>query len=121
MNRKSVGDVGEEIARNFLKKKGYRIREKNFHCREGEIDLVAEIKNSLVFIEVRTKTTGEFGGPEESVTATKKDKLVKSALKYLVTHKNLPQTWRIDFIGIELDDNYRANRVNHIENAITDR
>ena len=50
MNRKELGDIGEKLAKNFLKKKGYRIRETNFRCREGQIDIVAERKSCLVFV-----------------------------------------------------------------------
>ena len=118
MNRKEVGAIGEKLARNFLKKKGYRIHETNFRCREGEIDIVAERKDYLVFIEVRTKTSSNFGNPEESVTYTKKEKVVASALAYLNSHQNLPPQWRIDFVAIELDQEGKATRIEIIENAI---
>ena len=118
MNRKEVGAIGEKLARNFLKKKGYRIHETNFRCREGEIDIVAERKDYLVFIEVRTKTSSNFGNPEESVTYTKKEKVVASALAYLNSHQNLPPQWRIDFVAIELNQEGKATRIEIIENAI---
>ena len=72
MKRKELGNIGEKLAKNFLKRKGYRIRETNFRCREGEIDIVAEQKDYLVFIEVRTKASFSFGKPEESITYAKK-------------------------------------------------
>ena len=119
MKRKELGDIGEELAKKFLKKKGYRIRETNYRCREGEIDIIAEKKDYLVFIEVRTKTSSGFGSPEESVTSAKKDKLITSALIYMSSHKNLPSSWRIDFVGIELGENDKATRIELIENAIS--
>ncbi len=118
MKQKEVGATGEKLARGFLKKKGYRIRETNFRCREGEIDIVAERKGYLVFVEVRTKTGSSFGSPEESVTAAKKEKLIATALSYLDSHQNLPDNWRIDFVGVELDQNGRATRIELIENAV---
>jgi len=118
MKRKELGAVGEKLARNFLKKKGYRIRQTNFRCREGQIDIVAERKGCLVFVEVRTKTGSSFGSPEESVTAAKKEKLIATALSYLDSHQNLPDNWRIDFVGVELDQNGRATRIELIENAV---
>jgi len=118
MKHKEVGATGEKLARNFLKKKGYRIRQTNFRCREGEIDIVAERKGYLVFVEVRTKTGSSFGSPEESVTAAKKEKLVATALSYLDSHRDLPDNWRIDFVGVELDQNGRATRIELIENAV---
>ena len=119
MKRKELGAAGEKLARNFLKKKGYRIRETNFRCREGEIDIIAERKGYLVFVEVRTKTSSGFGSPEESVTFAKKEKLIASALAYLNSHKNVPDNWRIDFVGIELDENSKATRIELIENAVS--
>ena len=119
MKRKELGDIGEELARKFLKKKGYRIRETNFRCREGEIDIIAEQKDYLVFIEVRTKTSSSFGSPEESVTFAKKEKLIASALAYMSSHKDLPDNWRIDFVGIELDQKGKSTRIELIQNAVS--
>ena len=119
MKRKELGAVGENLARDFLKKKGYRIRETNFRCREGETDIVAERKGYLVFVEVRTKTSSGFGSPEESVTFAKKEKLIATALSYLNSHQNLPDNWRIDFVGVELDENGKASRIELIENAVS--
>lgn len=118
MSKKSVGEFGEKIARNLLEKKGYKIIEKNYRCKEGEIDIIAEIKKSLVFVEVRTKSSDKFGSPEESITSNKKEKIVNSVFNYLNYHNNLYQTWRIDFIGIELTGDGKVKRLNHIENAI---
>jgi putative endonuclease len=120
MNRKDTGILGEKLAKQFLKKKGYRIREQNFKCKYGEIDIIAEKKGYLVFVEVRTKRTKEFGSPEESVTPTKKQKLINLAFSYINEHENLPSLWRIDFVGVELDQKDKATRIEIIENAITD-
>jgi putative endonuclease len=119
MNRKELGDIGEKLARDFLKKKGYKIRETNFRCREGEIDIIARKKDCLVFVEVRTKTGTDFGSPEESVTIAKKERLIASALAYLNSHKDLPKSWRIDFIAVELDQKGKASRIELIENALS--
>ncbi|HAV10070.1 MAG TPA: YraN family protein [Dehalococcoidia bacterium] len=118
MNRKETGDRGEKAAQSFLKKKGYRIREINWRCREGEIDIVAEKRGCLVFIEVRTKTGDDFGSPEESVTAAKKAKLTATALSYVSSHSDVPESWRIDFIGIDLDARGQPTRIEQIENAV---
>jgi putative endonuclease len=118
MDRQKVGKLGEEAARKFLKKRGYRIRETGFRCRHGEIDIVAQKKDYLVFVEVRTKTNLEFGTPEESITQAKKEKLIASALTYTSTYENLPSLWRIDVVAIELDDKGKTKRIELIENAI---
>jgi len=118
MNRQEVGKIGEKMAQKFLKKRGYRVREINFHCRGGEIDIVAQQRDCLVFIEVRTKRSLDFGTPEESITQAKKEKLIALALTYIDTHQNLPSLWRIDVVAIEVDDKGKAKRIELIENAI---
>lgn len=118
MNRQEVGKLGEKAAQKFLKKKGYRIRETGFRCRRGEIDIIAQKKDWLVFVEVRTKSNLDFGTPEESITQAKKEKLIASALTYTNTHQNLPSSWRIDVVAIELDDKGKTERIHLIESAI---
>ncbi|MFC1905671.1 YraN family protein [Chloroflexota bacterium] len=118
MKRQDVGALGEKIARDFLKKKGYHIRETNFRCQYGEIDIITDRKGVLIFVEVRTKTTIDFGSPEESITYAKKEKLIASALTYINTHRNLPISWRIDFVAVELDQRCKASRIELFENAV---
>ena len=118
MKRRDTGILGEKLARDFLKKRGYRILEANYHCHEGEIDLVARHKDYLVFVEVRTKRSREFGTPEESITPTKKERLRAVASHYQQTHNNLPQLWRIDVVAVELDQRGKPLRMELIENAV---
>ena len=118
MNRREIGLTGEKLAKSFLKKKGYKIYETNFRCSQGEIDIVARCKDYLVFIEVRTKTNTDFGIPEESITLAKKQKIVKTALTYINSHKNLPVFWRVDFVAVEIDQNGKVGRLTLIENII---
>jgi putative endonuclease len=118
MNRQEVGKLGEKVAQKFLKKRGYRIHEVSFRCPQGEIDIIAQQKDYLVFVEVRTKSSLDFGTPEESITQSKKKKLIASALTYANTHQNLPSLWRIDVVAIELDDKGQTRRIELIENAI---
>jgi len=118
MDRQEVGKLGEKEARKFLKKRGYRIRETGFRCRHGEIDIIAQKKDYLVFVEVRTKSSLDFGTPEESITQSKKKKLIALALTYTSTHQNLPPLWRIDVVAIELDDKGKPRRIELIENAV---
>jgi putative endonuclease len=118
MNRQEVGRLGEKAARKFLKRRGYRIRETGFRCPHGEIDIIARQKDCLVFVEVRTKSSLDFGTPEESITQAKKKKLIASALTYIGTHQKLPSLWRVDVVAIELDDKGKTKRIELIENAI---
>ncbi|MBI4284231.1 MAG: YraN family protein [Chloroflexi bacterium] len=120
VKRKDTGILGEKLAKDFLKKRGYRILETNYRCPHGEIDIVARHKDSLVFIEVRTKTSLEFGSPEESITSTKKARMRATALYYQQTHDGLPQSWRIDLVAVELNQQGKPSRVELIENAVGD-
>jgi len=117
-SRKELGDLGEKLALEHLRKRGYKIRETNFRCRQGEIDIIAQQKGCLVFVEVRTRTGAGFGTPEESVTAAKKEKLVSLALAYLQTHRNLPSSWRFDVVAVELDQAGQVSRIELIQDAI---
>lgn len=118
MKRRETGNLGEKLAQDFIKKRGYRILETNYRCPEGEIDIVARHKDSLVFIEVRTKTSREFGSPEESITSAKREKIRASAAHYQQTHDNLPSLWRIDVVAIELNQNGKPSRIELLENAV---
>ncbi len=118
MKRRDTGILGEKLAGDFLKKRGYRIYETNYRCPEGEVDIVARHKDSLVFIEVRSKRSLEFGSPEESITPTKMERLRAVAAHYRQTHNNLPPLWRIDVVAVEIDRKGKPLRIELIENAV---
>ncbi len=120
MKRRDTGILGEKLAKDFLKKQGYRVLETNYRCPNGEIDIVAKHKDFLVFVEVRTKTSLAFGSPEESITAAKKERMRATASHYQQTHNNLPQLWRIDVVAVELNQKGKLSRVELIENAVGD-
>jgi len=83
----SLGDRGEMIAWNYLRQRGYKILEKNYRCRLGEIDIVAKRSRRIVFIEVKTRSDGRFGTPGESVHVRKQKKLARLAQWYLKEKK----------------------------------
>ena len=118
MKRRDTGKLGEKLAKDFLKKRGYHIVETNYRCPEGEIDIIAKHKDTLVFIEVRTKKSLEFGSPEESITAVKRERMRNAALRYRQTRDNLPLLWRIDVVAVELDQRGKPSRIELIENAV---
>jgi len=120
MKRRDTGILGEKLARDFLKKRGYHVLETNYRCPEGEIDIVAKHKDYLVFIEVRTKKSLEFGSPEESITPAKKERMRATAAQYQQSHNDLPAQWRIDVVAIELDQKNKPSRIELIENAVGD-
>jgi len=117
--RKETGAIGERLAADYLKRHGYKIIQRNFRCREGEIDIIARKDESLVFVEVRTKKNKAFGTPEESVTLSKREKLIHLAYSYLQACDKLPQSWRIDVVAVELTPDNRLLRLEHIENAVS--
>jgi len=119
MKRRETGILGEKLAKEFLEKKGYQIIETNYRCPEGEIDIIAKHSDCLAFIEVRAKTTWEFGTPEESITAAKKERLKTTAAYYHQTHHNLPPQWQIDVVAVELSKGGKLLRIELIENAVS--
>lgn len=118
MKRHETGILGEKLAREFLIKNGYDIIETNYRCVEGEIDIIARQKDVLVFVEVRTKRNQQFGSPEESITAIKRERLRIVADRYGQEHDDIPASWRIDVIAIQMDNNNRVKRIQLIENAV---
>jgi putative endonuclease len=119
MERRDTGRLGENLAQDFLSKKGFSIIDTNYRCPEGEIDIVARQDDCLVFIEVRTKSSLVFGSPEESVTQAKKKRLIAAAQHYRQHHDHLPELWRIDFVAVELNHKAKPIRIELIENAVT--
>jgi putative endonuclease len=120
MNRKETGERGEKLARDFLKKRGYKILETNYHCRRGEVDIIAREKDTLVFVEVRSKTNLACGTPEESITRTKQQRLRLTSYHYLESHNLMDSPWRIDVVLIEMDKQGRATRTELLQNAVED-
>ena len=118
MKRRDTGILGEKLAGDFLGRNGYRILESNYRCSEGEVDIIALHEDVLVFVEVRTKKSRQFGSPEESITPAKMRRLRAVAAHYRQNHNNLPDSWRIDVVAIELDQNKRVSRIELIENAV---
>ena len=81
--KKELGKKGEDLALRFLKKNGYRIFERNYVCKMGEVDIIAKEKDTLVFIEVKTRTSTAFGPPQLAVNSAKQMQLSKVALYFL--------------------------------------
>mgnify|MGYP001766741733 CR=1 FL=1 len=117
MNRKETGAIAENIAADHLIKHGYKIRERNYRTRNGEIDIIAERNGTLVFCEVRAKTGKAFGSAEESITERKKKRLIALAEAYLGDTGEQPGACRIDLIAIKLSVDGGVVNLNVIENA----
>ena len=102
--RSRIGRSAEILAAGELGKRGYRIVASNYHCRSGEIDLIAEESDSLVFVEVRCKRTNEYGTPAESITAAKMRKLIATAEHYLDANGLTDVACRFDVVEVILSD-----------------
>jgi putative endonuclease len=118
--RQETGRLGEKLARDFLKKRCFRIVDTNYRCPQGEIDIICRDGEYLVFAEVRTKTSREFGSPEESITQSKKKRMLAAAYHYWQAYGNSLEPWRIDLVAIELDKEGKLTRIELIENALSE-
>ena len=116
--RRRLGAFGERVAAAHLEAQGYRIVERNWRCREGEVDIVAATGDCLVFVEVRTRRGEERGSALESVGPVKGARLAALAQAYCQDRPDLPPDRRIDVVAVELTPSGRLLRVQHIENAI---
>ncbi len=108
-----IGKFGENVATKYLQRKGYKILERNFSCKQGEIDIIAKDFSQLVFIEVKTRTSQEFGRPAEAVNKVKKKHLEKAVKYYLYKNKQENKFIRLDVIEVNLKNGYYT--INHIE------
>ena len=100
--KKELGKKGEDLALRFLKKNGYRIFERNYVCKMGEVDIIAKEKDTLAFIEVKTRTSTTFGPPQLAVNSAKQMQLSKVAL-YFLKEKGLEDVKaRFDVVAILL-------------------
>ncbi|MFN3301661.1 MAG: YraN family protein [Patescibacteria group bacterium] len=102
-DKRKIGNFGEKIAEDFLKKKKYKIIARNFQNKFGEIDLIAHDKKGkqLVFVEVKLKRDNKFGLPEEEFNFHKKRKLKRVINSFLSNKKMKEENWRVDLIAIE--------------------
>lgn len=117
VRRKALGHQGENMAENFLQAKGYRMIARNVRMQHGEIDLIAADGETLVFVEVRTRSSVVYGTPAESVTWRKRRKLRELALAYLQNSNQPVARFRFDVIGIVHLPGDAQPRIDHITNA----
>lgn len=101
-NRQRLGARGEAIAAEALQRAGYRLIMADARLPSGQIDLVAEEANDLVFVEVKTRRTNTYGTPAEAVDAAKQRHLIAAAWEYLEAHRLTERSWRIDVVAITL-------------------
>lgn len=117
-DNKGVGLLGEDLAVSFLEGKKYRILERNYRCKGGEVDIVARDSRDkcLVFVEVKTRRDLSFGVPQLAVTPFKQRQISKAALTWLAKHGQQDADARFDVIAILLN-NGGNHKIEHIVNA----
>lgn len=116
----ALGRKGEELAEGYLKKEGYRILRKNYRCPLGEIDLVAKDRSETVFIEIKTRSSVEFGEPEEAIGHRKKRKLFQVAQYFLKETGLEDLEIRFDAISILLGERGRLEELRHLQGIFAD-
>lgn len=127
-DNKITGNKGEDLASNYLENKGYRIEERNFHTRFGEIDIICFDRDILVFVEVKTKIGHDFGEPEEMVNKSKLAKVQRMGEVYVQNKIGLPRfgyetrndgSWkglcRVDVVAIVLKSDGEVESLKHYE------
>lgn len=114
--RKELGQKGERAAQEFLRRRGYRIVDTNWKCSYGEVDIVAVDKDTLVFVEVKTRKSLSAGAGEESVTQAKQKRYLNCARVFMSRHDEKFEDVRFDVISITVLDEASA-RLKHIYNA----
>jgi putative endonuclease len=115
MGRIELGKQGEQLAVGFLKKLRYKILEKNFRCKFGEIDIVALEGKTLVFVEVKTRCSLNYGSPQASITPKKRYQLMKVACFYLQKNRLFDRAARFDVVAVGFDSGEK--RIELIRNA----
>lgn len=113
MSNKITGNYGEDLACQYLKKQGYKILERNYRIRGGEIDIVAKDKDQTVFVEVKARHSHEYGYPAESITPWKVKFLIRASQFYLVKNKIADKPYRIDAITLDFT---KGEKLEHFKN-----
>ncbi len=120
--RTRLGTWGEDLAAQFLEDRGYRILTTNYRCAYGEVDIVAQDDQELVFVEVRTRHTESFVAPEESLSAAKVRRLVATCQEYLHGRPEIETGWRIDLVCVYVSSGpgpgRRVERIHHLPHAV---
>lgn len=125
MNKREIGAMFEEIACAYLKERGFQVLERNFRCRQGEIDVIGEDEGYLVFVEVKYRASGMSGNPAEAVTAAKQQKICRTADYYRYRHGiGEDRAVRYDVVAIEggnEDDEEGKDGIRRIKGTIEDK
>lgn len=116
MDKRTIGQWGEDAASDYLKQNGYEILERNYHSHFGEIDIIAQERDCICFVEVKTRKNSHFGFPAEFVNLTKQQKIIKTAEFYLTKNIVVNNSYRFDIIEVFYYDK-QITKINHLKGA----
>lgn len=119
LSKKHLGWLGEQLAVEYLRAHGYTVIDRNHKERFGELDIIAIKNGILIIVEVKSRSSAEFGEAVEAITPQKIQALTKSAQYYKLTHSGLPDELRIDVIAITFDQLEKMQKLQHIPNIYT--
>lgn len=112
-----IGNIGEKYIARYLRRRGYKIKERNMRNFHSEIDIIAESKEYIVFVEVKTRTLGQLFPPRAAVNAEKRRKIIFASRTYM-RYKNIKKTPRYDIAEVYLTkEKHKVDSINYIENA----
>lgn len=115
--KKALGEWGEKKASEYFEARGYRVVAYNVRTPYGEIDLIVQEENRLHFVEVKTRTTRQFGLPENAITEGKLNHMLESAESYLQEHPEFEGDSQIDVVAIQTSPDLERAEVFHFENV----
>ena len=116
-SKKSLGDRGEVAAARYLKRSGFRILERSHDSPLGEIDIIAVDSRTVVFVEVKTRTSADSGRPTDAIDANKQRRMTQAALAYLKSHRLLENAARFDVVAVTWPANEKRPQIEHFPNA----
>lgn len=117
LTTKEIGDFGEDVAEKYLKDNDYEVLKRNFRLKFGEIDIIAKQNDCIVFVEVKTRKSSDFGQPSEYVNLRKQIRIKKASAVYIDIENNDIRFDVIEVFYSERGGNLVLNSINHIENA----
>lgn len=115
-HNQKIGQLGQATAKRFLQERGYEILRENFFTRSGEVDLIAQKDQQLVFVEVKTRLSEKYGLPEDAVTSAKKGKMLAAAWQYLADKNLNTDNFRLDCLAIIIDQVHKKAIIRHHKN-----
>lgn len=117
LGRKQLGRIAEEQAARYLAARGYRILARNFRAADGEVDIVADRRGTIAFVEVKARTSDEVLQPRDSVTGRKRGRIARAAAVFLGTRVRREVPTRYDVVEVLLTPDGRVQRTTHLEGA----